>query len=55
MPELDAIFNSLTKGKQREFAEYISDAKQQKTKLNRLQKIIPLIQQNIGLNDKYRK
>lgn len=54
-PNLKAVFQALTKGKQREFADYISEAKQEKTRQARLQKIIPLIQQNIGLNDKYRK
>lgn len=52
---LKEAFNSFTKGKQREFTDYISGAKQEKTRLARLQKIIPLIKQNIGLNDKYRK
>jgi len=52
---LNQQFKSFTPGKQREFANYISEAKQEKTRLNRLEKVIPLIQQNIGLNDKYRK
>ena len=52
---LKAAFDNFTKGKQREFADYISEAKQEKTKNARLQKIIPLIKQRIGLNDKYRK
>lgn len=53
--QLKAAFNDFTKGKQREFADHISEAKQEKTKQARLQKIIPLITQNIGLHDKYRK
>lgn len=48
-------FNQLTAFKQREFCEYILDAKRQQTKLNRLEKIIPMISKGIGLNDKYRK
>lgn len=52
---LNQQFKSFTPGKQREFANYISEAKQEKTRLSRLEKIIPLIQQKIGLNDKYRK
>ncbi len=48
-------FESFPRGKRREFADYISEAKQEKTRQSRLKKIIPLIQQNIGLNDKYRK
>jgi uncharacterized protein YdeI (YjbR/CyaY-like superfamily) len=35
--------------------EYINEAKQEKTKANRLEKIKPMILSNIGLNDKYRK
>ncbi len=48
-------FYAFTPGRQREFADYISEAKQEKTRLARLQKVIPLIQQDIGLNDKYRR
>lgn len=48
-------FYQFTKGRQREFADYISEAKQEKTRLARLEKVIPLILDNIGLNDKYRK
>ena len=47
-------FNSLTPFKQREFSDYISDAKRDSTKVTRLEKIIPLIKKGIGLNDKYR-
>lgn len=63
-PELEEAFNrdnvlkfafdTFTKGKQREFADHISEAKQEKTKLSRLEKIIPMIKQNVGLHDKYR-
>jgi uncharacterized protein YdeI (YjbR/CyaY-like superfamily) len=52
---LKAAFYSFTPGKQREFSEHILEAKLEKTKLARLNKIIPIIKQNIGLNDKYRK
>jgi uncharacterized protein YdeI (YjbR/CyaY-like superfamily) len=34
--------------------EYINEAKQEKTKLSRLEKIKPMILSNIGLHDKYR-
>lgn len=53
--DLKKAFNSFTPYKQREFAEHINDAKQEKTKLTRLEKIKPMILSNIGLNDKYRK
>jgi len=47
-------FQGLKPGQQREFATYIADAKQQATKIRRLDKIIPMIKSGIGLNDKYR-
>lgn len=48
-------FESLTPYKQKEYVEYISNAKQEKTKLTRLAKSIDLISNNKGLNDQYRK
>ena len=53
--DLRKAFNSFTPYKQREFMEYINEAKQEKTKISRLEKIKPMILSNIGLNDKYRK
>lgn len=47
-------FENMSKGKKREYAEFIETVKQAKTKLARLEKIIPLIEKNTGLNDKYR-
>ncbi len=52
---LEAAFNAFTGYKKREFCEYIETAKQEKTRQSRLQKIIPLIEKGMGLNDKYRK
>ena len=52
--QLATIFESLTLGKKREFAEYIGDAKKEETRIKRIEKIIPMILNNIGLNDKYR-
>jgi len=40
--------------KQKEFLEYIDSAKQEKTKIQRMEKIKPLVIDNVGLNDKYR-
>ncbi|TMU57222.1 YdeI/OmpD-associated family protein [Flagellimonas algicola] len=51
---LKEAFESFTAYKQREFCEYISEAKQEKTKLRRLEKILPMIQKGTGLNDAYR-
>lgn len=47
-------FSELTSGKQREYAEYIIDAKRDATKQSRIQRIIPLIRSGVGLNDKYK-
>ena len=52
--KLEEAYKGLTDYKRKEFHEYISTAKQEKTKLKRLEKIIPMIQDGIGLNDKYR-
>lgn len=52
--ELKIHFEALTPYKQREYLEYIESAKQEKTKLNRLEKIKPLLIEGKGLNDKYR-
>ena len=49
-----AGFKNLTPGKRREYADYISDAKRPETKQKRLEKILPMLQKGIGLNDKYR-
>jgi uncharacterized protein YdeI (YjbR/CyaY-like superfamily) len=53
--EIENCFKRFTPGKQREFANYISEAKTLETRRARVQKVIPLILENIGLNDKYRK
>lgn len=47
-------FQKLTPGKQREYAEYITEAKQEKTKLSRLEKCMPMIKNGVGLHDKYK-
>ncbi|WP_271768031.1 YdeI/OmpD-associated family protein [Aquimarina algiphila] len=47
-------FEQLTPFKQKEYVEYIATAKREATKLSRLEKIIPMINRGIGLNDKYR-
>lgn len=51
---INESFQSLPPYKQREYIEYIASAKQETTKINRLNKILPLIEQGIGLHDKYR-
>lgn len=47
-------FNRLAPYKQREYSEYISSAKREATRKSRLEKIIPMIENGIGLNDKYK-
>ena len=50
-----ASFFNLTPGRQKEYAEYISSAKREQTKIDRLNKITPLINKGQGLNDKYKR
>lgn len=52
--ELKSSFDSLAPYKQKEYCEHISSAKREATKLSRIEKILPMIKQGIGLNDKYR-
>lgn len=49
-----AAFKLLTPGRQREYAEYVSAAKQAATKEKRIAKILPMIAKGGGLNDKYK-
>jgi len=51
---LREAFNSLTPGRQKEYAEHIGAAKQEKTRLSRLDKARPQILAKVGLHDKYR-
>lgn len=53
-PALAEAFQKFSPYKQYEFLEYIESAKQEKTKLSRMEKVIPMILGNVGLNDKYR-
>lgn len=52
--KLTVAFENFNLTKKKEFVEYIDTAKQEKTKLTRLEKIKPMITDGIGLNDKYR-
>lgn len=49
-----AAFDNLTKGKQREYADHVADAKRDTTRLSRVEKIMPMITKGVGLHDKYR-
>jgi uncharacterized protein YdeI (YjbR/CyaY-like superfamily) len=58
--ELDAdiplaeAFSKFSPYKQKEFLEYIETAKREETTLSRIEKLKPMILENIGLNNKYR-
>ncbi|WP_299118038.1 YdeI family protein [uncultured Winogradskyella sp.] len=52
--DLQLTFEALTPGKQREYCEHIASAKREVTKLSRLEKIIPMILNGVGLHDKYK-
>lgn len=52
--ELEELFNKLTRGKRIEYGEYIAEAKQDHTKIKRMEKIIPMIKEGKGLHDKYK-
>lgn len=49
-----AAFESLTPGRQREYARYIAEARREATRLSRVEKILPMILEGRGLNDRYR-
>jgi uncharacterized protein YdeI (YjbR/CyaY-like superfamily) len=49
-----AGFEKLTPGKQREYIEYISEAKGEDTRMRRVAKSVVLILSGRGLNDKYK-
>lgn len=51
---LISAFDGLTPGKQREYADHIGSAKQEKTRLSRLDKCAPMIKSGVGLHDKYK-
>lgn len=51
---LEKAFLAFTPGCQREFAGYVAEAKRVETRETRVQKIIPMILEKRGLNDKYK-
>ncbi|WGK64283.1 YdeI/OmpD-associated family protein [Croceiramulus getboli] len=52
--DLKEAYNQLSLSKRKEYKLYITEAKQATTKARRLEKIIPLILEGKGLNDKYK-
>lgn len=47
-------FKKLRRGLQREYTDYIADARREDTKIRRVERILPMILAGVGLNDKYR-
>lgn len=54
-PAFQQAFSRLSPGKQKEYIEYIEEAKLEKTRLSRLEKIKPMVGEGKGLNDKYKR
>ena len=54
-PSLRESFEGLSMGKRRDYAEHVGGAKRAETRIQRLNKVIPMILEGIGLNDKYKK
>ena len=51
---LSETFDLLSLSSRRNYADYISEAKREETKKKRIGKIVPMIKNGIGLNDKYK-
>lgn len=51
---VSTAFRALTKGRQREYADFIASAQRADTVQRRIEKILPMITAGAGLNDKYR-
>ncbi len=51
---LKEAFKALSPSKQREYCEYIDNAKREATKQSRLEKITPMLIKGAGLHDKYK-
>ncbi len=54
-PALKERFQRLSPACRREYAEYIAEAKREDTKQRRIDKIVPMIMDLAGLNDKYKR
>ena len=52
--ELNEAFKRLSPGKQKEFINYLNEAKTDATKQRRVEKIKSLVKLGLGLNDKYK-
>lgn len=54
-PSLREGFEALSLSKKRDYAEHVGNAKREETRQQRLQKVIPMILEGTGMNDKYKK
>lgn len=54
-PSLKESFEALSLSRKRDYAEHVGNAKREETRQQRLQKVIPMILEGIGMNDKYKK
>ena len=54
-PALKDSFDALSPYRKKEYAEHVASAKRDETRQKRLELIIPMILDGIGLSDKYRK
>lgn len=53
-PQLRSRFDELSLSCRREYSEYINEAKREETRMRRMEKIVPMIREKKGLNDKYK-
>jgi len=53
-PILKTAFEALTPGRKRGYILHFSQPKQDKTRISRIEKCVPMILSGIGLNDKYK-
>lgn len=53
--KVHSLFESLSLTRKREFSEYISEAKREATRHQRLDKVVRMIKDNVGLYDNYKK
>jgi uncharacterized protein YdeI (YjbR/CyaY-like superfamily) len=53
-PKVKEFFNSMAPSHQKEYSEYISQAKQEATQQRRLEKVMGLLREKKGLHDKYK-
>jgi len=53
-PEANSNFLNMAKGYKREYAEYISEAKREATKLRRIEKVISNLKKGVTLNAQYK-